>query len=379
MAVAPTQREVYVRDLSTETTTLVSRASSATGIYADKEASNAGLSSDGTVVAFLTRATNLDPGVSGKGDVFVRNLATNTTTLASRGNGAAGPFSNNSSHGGSLSADGNRVAFTNRAPGTLTSTPKGDVYVRDLAAATTTLVSVGAGDGEAVYPSISGNGDCVAFYAYDRGLTASDPERSDFSRIFMGTVSRECPIDPPDTAISAGPKTLSNLRTPTFSLASADATAHFECRLDGAAFAVCAESLSDGSHAFEARAVDPAGYVDATPAAFAWTIDATGPRLAVTVPRQRLRTVRKRGLRIVVGCSEKCTIATNLKHGRRVVGTARGAATAARKTTLYVKLTKRERRALTHRRRVTLKLSTNAADGLGNRAKTDVRNLKLKR
>ncbi|MFY9264152.1 MAG: Ig-like domain-containing protein, partial [Solirubrobacterales bacterium] len=41
--------------------------------------------------------------------------------------------------------------------------------------------------------------------------------------------------------------------------------------------------LSDGGHTVDIRAIDPAGNIDLTPAAYSWTIDATGPAAPVIV------------------------------------------------------------------------------------------------
>jgi uncharacterized delta-60 repeat protein len=82
---------------------------------------------------------------------------------------------------------------------------------------------------------------------------------------------------------------------PSGSISSADATiaftanepSTFECRLDGAAFAPCASpaaytGLAEGTHAFEVRATDGVGNVDATPASATWTIDRTPPETTIT-------------------------------------------------------------------------------------------------
>jgi hypothetical protein len=86
---------------------------------------------------------------------------------------------------------------------------------------------------------------------------------------------------PPDTAITSHPSALSNSASASFALSTTQGTA-FECSLDGAAFSGCTSpaaysGLADGSHTFQARAVDPSGNADPSPASFTWTIDATAP------------------------------------------------------------------------------------------------------
>jgi hypothetical protein len=87
---------------------------------------------------------------------------------------------------------------------------------------------------------------------------------------------------PPNTSITSQPAALSNSASPSFDLSATEGGSTFECSLDGTAFAACPNpksysSVVDGAHAFQARAVDPAGNVDPTPASYAWTIDATPP------------------------------------------------------------------------------------------------------
>lgn len=110
-------------------------------------------------------------------------------------------------------------------------------------------------------------------------------------------------IDPalPETTITSGPangeKTSDS--TPTFGFSSSLAGSLFECRYDGGAFAPCAtasedtpaNSLSDGAHTFEVRAV-AAGHADPTPASRAIVVDTVikRPRLKIRIdPRQRPR------------------------------------------------------------------------------------------
>lgn len=89
---------------------------------------------------------------------------------------------------------------------------------------------------------------------------------------------------PPDTTITATPPNLSTSTNASFSFSGTDdaggsGVASFECKLDGGSFAACARSksytgLSLGSHTFEVRAIDVAGNVDPTPAAYTWSIKA---------------------------------------------------------------------------------------------------------
>ncbi len=125
--------DVFVRDVQTETTTLVSVA--AAGGAANNRSESAALTPDGRYVAFVSYATNLVAGDTNNGpDVFVRDLQTQTTTWVSVGatNAAMGaPV---------ISADGRWVAFfsstRNLVPG-VSNISRGEIYLRDLATSTT--------------------------------------------------------------------------------------------------------------------------------------------------------------------------------------------------------------------------------------------------
>ncbi len=97
----------------------------------------------------------------------------------------------------------------------------------------------------------------------------------------------------PDTQISSQPPSLSASANAEFAFSGNDGSgsgvASYQCRLDStqeAAWGSCSSpkqytGLSDGSHSFEVRAIDKAGNVDQSPAAFSWTIDATAPQTQI--------------------------------------------------------------------------------------------------
>jgi len=135
---------VYVRDLATGTTTLVSRATGGGGANADANASRARISADGRHVLFVSTAGNL--GVAGgTTHLFMRDLATNTTVLVDRATGAGGVPGSLGVDTAAPSSDGRYVAFASQAnnlhPDDAPPNMLHDVYVRDTVASTTTLVS----------------------------------------------------------------------------------------------------------------------------------------------------------------------------------------------------------------------------------------------
>lgn len=169
--------QVFVRDLTTNTTTL---ASAAGGVPADEGATSPEISADGRFVVFESKASTF--GVPGGDDhVYRRDLVTGEVALVSRKDGPAGaPLANGTS--AMPSADGSRVAF---ATSDDTADP-GDtdtdysIYVRDLAAGTTRLVSRNAGgtanDEPAYDAQISDDGTLVAFTTASKNLDPADAD-----------------------------------------------------------------------------------------------------------------------------------------------------------------------------------------------------------
>jgi Tol biopolymer transport system component len=123
---------------------------------ASMSASEPSLSADGSRVAFTARgASELDTGV------YVRDLARGATVLASRAGGETGPPAFGASAHPSLNADGTRVAFTsdawNLSPAKCN--PARGIFIRDLRAHTTELVSVGDGLNRGIGPTKGSGGE----------------------------------------------------------------------------------------------------------------------------------------------------------------------------------------------------------------------------
>ncbi|MFO6452887.1 MULTISPECIES: TolB family protein [unclassified Aeromicrobium] len=170
--------DVFVRDRLTGTTTRESVSSS--GVGADEPALRPSISADGGVVAFVSAATNLVPGDTNlAGDVFVRDRADGSTTLVSASvNGGPG---NGASSAPQVSGDGRHVVFTSTAddlvPGDTNA--RSDVFVRDLHTGTTRRASVASdgteSDGNSLSPSISTDGSRVVFASGASNLVDEDP------------------------------------------------------------------------------------------------------------------------------------------------------------------------------------------------------------
>jgi Tol biopolymer transport system component len=157
--------DVYLRDRKLDRT---ERISAPGAVWVNGFSDRPTITPDGRYVAFQSAATTLVPGdTNGSLDVFVRDRQTGVVERVSvASNGEQG---NSGSEAPSISSDGRYVAFhsnsTNFAPGTSPSIRQ--IYVRDRLAGTTTLVSVNAagqmGNDESVNPSISGDGQRIAF------------------------------------------------------------------------------------------------------------------------------------------------------------------------------------------------------------------------
>jgi Tol biopolymer transport system component len=130
--------DVLVRDLQAGMNILVSAVTN--GLPGNGASSNAVMTPDGRYIAFISAASNLVAGdTNGIPDVFVRDLVTGTTVLASVGAQSAKGMS----EAPQITPDGRYVAFFSTATNLVPGVPDdgGDVYMRDLAGNTTVWAS----------------------------------------------------------------------------------------------------------------------------------------------------------------------------------------------------------------------------------------------
>ncbi len=134
--------DIFVRDLQTGTNILVSMATN--GGFANGASTDPVMTPDGHWVAFISAATNLVAGdTNGIPDVFIRDLVAQTTTLVSVGANGANSVMDTLV----ITPDGKRVAYFSTAKGLATDVPTastGEIYVRDLQANTTIWASTNA-------------------------------------------------------------------------------------------------------------------------------------------------------------------------------------------------------------------------------------------
>ena len=134
-------------------TTLHASLSTA-GVDADKHCDSPAISADGRFVVFDSTTKLLDPAdTSTTRDVFLRDLVAGTTVLISYATDGHG--GDRASSIGRVTLDGNLVAFesaaTNLVSGDLNN--KSDVFVRDVASGSTARMSVSSSGRGATMPA----------------------------------------------------------------------------------------------------------------------------------------------------------------------------------------------------------------------------------
>src|SRR3954454_17416685 len=139
-----TSNTILVRDFQTNTTILVSRTTG--GVAADDGSTDATISADGRYVAFSSTANNLSTDDNDTlTNVFVRDLQANTTTLVSRQSASDGGAAadNANSTFPSISPDGRFVGFDSGADNLSSADDNTvtNVFLRDIDAGKTILVS----------------------------------------------------------------------------------------------------------------------------------------------------------------------------------------------------------------------------------------------
>ncbi len=191
--------DVFVTKLSTMSTTLLSTTNS--GASGNEESHSPSVSANCALTSFTSEASNLISGDSNYvSDVFVRNIATNSTTLVSRSSG--GQLGDDHSAGVSkLSANGKFVAYPSSASNLVAGDTNGttDVFVTTLATGATKRVSVNSAgvqaDSFSMSPSISSNGRFVGFQSYASNLAPVGDIRFEDTYLHDTTTGQTVPVD----------------------------------------------------------------------------------------------------------------------------------------------------------------------------------------
>lgn len=186
-------QQLYVYEISTGNLELASAINGTTGLtgVGDKQVvnNNFAFSANGRRIAFVSEATNLVPGdTNNVADVFLRDLDTNTTTLVSINSAGTGPGDDvsQSTLAGPIdvSADGTKVLFASKARNlvagaTFNSPSDNGLYVRDLAAGTTRIVNIVPGEAKVRSIIDGGQAYLTPDARYVFWSTGSDLFRSD--------------------------------------------------------------------------------------------------------------------------------------------------------------------------------------------------------
>jgi Tol biopolymer transport system component len=170
--------DIFVHDMVTGSTTRVSVASDGSQgeVY---QSIDPFISADGRYVAFDTTASNLVPDdTNGTEDVFVHDMLTGSTTRADVA--SDGTQANDFTGAPVISPDGRYVAFhsdaSNLVPGDTNGTT--DVFVRDMVTGSTTLASVASdgtqGNNFSEMPSVSADSQYVMFFSRASNLVPGD-------------------------------------------------------------------------------------------------------------------------------------------------------------------------------------------------------------
>lgn len=169
--------DIFLRDYATSSTVIVTRGLAGAG--ANAAASLYTFSSNGRYVAYSSAATNVVAGdTNGQLDVFVFDALTLTTVRVSVTN--AGAQANDDSYVSSISPDGRYVYFSSYASNLVAgdTNATADVFVRDTVLGTTTLLNVATGGAQgnnsASNAIASADGRYVAFNSQASNLVAGD-------------------------------------------------------------------------------------------------------------------------------------------------------------------------------------------------------------
>ncbi len=164
------KKDIFVVDRTLNSIVRVSLSSG--GVEANGACDEPSISSDGRYVAFSSSATTLVGGdVNSQRDVFLRDLHSNQTTLVSVSTG--GVQANEDIYNPQISADGNYIVYESSASTLVADDTNSntDVFLYDRQLAQTTRVSLaynGAqGSDSSSYPFISDDGRYVAFQSWN--------------------------------------------------------------------------------------------------------------------------------------------------------------------------------------------------------------------
>ena len=175
--------DVFVYDRLMNITQRVSISNN--GDEGNGDSCDSSISADGSYIAFSSSASNLaTDDTNGYNDVFVYNRISNTIKRISASN--TGDEVNGDSYEPSISTNGNFIAFTSYADNLVNNDINGysDTFVYNQTSNTIKRISISSkgeeGDGSSYGASISADGNSIAFVSYaDNLVTGDNNDRSD--------------------------------------------------------------------------------------------------------------------------------------------------------------------------------------------------------
>ncbi|MGE0431216.1 MAG: TolB family protein [Planctomycetota bacterium] len=172
--------DIYRRDVTGGTTTLVSLSDAdvflTSGLEAQANNPRSDISDDGNRVLFLSSSADL-AGPAGVVEVWMRNISAGTTTLISRvSSGGAGADATCTVP--RISGDGLFASYLSNATNLVAGAGTADIYHYDIANQVTTRVNVDSSgtvaNGDCFAPALSGDGHAIAFSTDGNNLVTSD-------------------------------------------------------------------------------------------------------------------------------------------------------------------------------------------------------------
>ncbi len=179
--------DAYLRDLQTGVTELISVDSNR--VHHPGFNLPRAISADGNLVCFQSDSNSFAPGdTGGDSDLFIRDRAAGTTTMVSVD--SSGVQGNGNSELGILTPDGRYLAFRSQAPNLVPGDTNNewDVFVHDRLTGTTERVNLGPGSaqahGDSYVTAMSDDGRYVLFSSLAADLVVNDTnnERDIFVR-----------------------------------------------------------------------------------------------------------------------------------------------------------------------------------------------------
>jgi hypothetical protein len=181
--------DIFFVDMNTPTTVELISVTGST--QANDTSSNPNVSANGQFVTFDSIATNLDISTNGLSQIYRRDRTTPSTDLISINNSGTDGGNNNSAIP-DISTNGDLITFQSTATNLLPSNTNGNrhIFLHDVNGNTTTQVSiVGSteGNNDSSQAAISADGNYVAFESLATNLVT--PNSSTISHVFVKNIT----------------------------------------------------------------------------------------------------------------------------------------------------------------------------------------------